>query len=159
MKRQDIQLDMVNEECVNFIHDRMLTLYGGLPGVRDENALGSAIKRSRMRQYYDELADLFDLAAESGYGIIRNHAFNDANKRTGAVLSLTILRVNGYDIDEKRVSNEQLIELFQDVAADKTDSAELAAFFRKNTVQMTSENHLQDTAALKAHLFRGLSSR
>ncbi|MGN1062969.1 MAG: type II toxin-antitoxin system death-on-curing family toxin, partial [Alphaproteobacteria bacterium] len=159
IKGQDVNLDIINESCVNYIHERMIEKYGGLSGVRDDNALYSALNRPLNRQYYDETADLFDLAAEAGYGIIRNHAFNDANKRTGSVITLTVLRTNGYDLDNQTVSNDQLIDLFQNVAANQVELNELSSFLRTHAVKLTPQKHLEDTSILKQQLLRNLSGR
>ncbi len=53
--------------------------------------------RARNLSGYSEV-DIFDLAAEYGYGIIRNHAFIDGNKRTAYVVTRLFLRLNNHDL-------------------------------------------------------------
>ena len=49
-----------------------------------------------------------DKAAYLAFGIIKNHPFNDGNKRTGIGLMLTFLVTNGIKL---KVTNEELIDL------------------------------------------------
>jgi death-on-curing protein len=42
---------------------------------------------------------LFDLAASYGFGIVKNHAFVDGNKRTGFTVAVLFLELNGVFVD------------------------------------------------------------
>lgn len=158
MTEKEIDLGVLDECNVQFIHDKMLEKYGGLPGIRDENALCSALNKPRMRLCYGADCDLFEAAASAGYGVIKNHPFNDANKRTGTVLVLSLLRSNGYDVT-KDVSHEKLIELFLNVASGNMEEKELASFLRDNSRAISSKKVLEDTAFLRQAVFKGLASR
>ena len=72
-------------------HSASLDAHGGLAGVRDGGLLESAVMAPRSG-YYDSLASL---AAAFCFGIARNHAFLDGNKRTAVVTAFAFLRVNG----------------------------------------------------------------
>ena len=65
-----IELQFPSRQLIEEKHDRLIERYGGLPGVRDENALGSAIARAEHLLLYREgqLYDLFDAAAGSRLG-------------------------------------------------------------------------------------------
>ena len=67
-----------------FLHDQALQDYGGVPGLRDEGLLLSALARPVNKLAYAEPGslDLFDLAAAYAFGLAANHAFHDGNKRT-----------------------------------------------------------------------------
>jgi death on curing protein len=79
------------------VHLQQLAEHGGLPGVRDENLLESALARPRNLWHYgDPAPDLSELAAAYAFGIARNHPFSDGNKRVALVVSFAFLRVNGY---------------------------------------------------------------
>ncbi|NIP87774.1 MAG: type II toxin-antitoxin system death-on-curing family toxin, partial [Gammaproteobacteria bacterium] len=71
---------MRRRDC-DAIHRDQLRQHGGVPGVRDENALESALARPRNKWAYDPDADLAALAAAYGYGLATNHGYNDGNKR------------------------------------------------------------------------------
>ncbi len=79
------------------IHDMQLAEHGGGSGVRDVNLLESALARPENLAAYGE-PDAPALAAAYGYGISRNHAFIDGNKRTGFVAAELFLQLNGYDM-------------------------------------------------------------
>ena len=81
------------------IHFDQLREHGGLPGVRDENALESALARPRQRFAYEPDSDLATLAAAYGYGLASNHAYNDGNKRIAFLAMYVFLGINGWEID------------------------------------------------------------
>ncbi len=83
-------------ELVVAIHDRQLAEFGGPAGLRDGNALESALGRARNRYLYD-VADLPEVAAAYAFGIARNHPFADGNKRTALLCLVTFLGLNGVE--------------------------------------------------------------
>src|ERR1041385_3181348 len=82
-------------EQVIAIHEAQVAEHGGLPGIRDEGALGSAVDRPRNKWAFEETSDLHFLAAAYGFGIARNHPFADGNKRTSLVAMYAFLGKNG----------------------------------------------------------------
>ena len=83
---------------VDAIHDAQLAEHGGLAGTRDPGALASALARPQNLALY-EAPDVAALAAAYGYGISRNHAFLDGNKRTGFLAAVLFCALNGYRIE------------------------------------------------------------
>ena len=80
------------------VHDRLIETYGGLPGVRDENALESAIARPKQLAYYSGVRSIGTLGAALSWALLRNHAFTDGNKRIAlAALTLFVER-NGHHL-------------------------------------------------------------
>ena len=78
------------------MHEDQLRRFGGLPGVRDEGLLDSALAQPFASFDGIELyPSLVEKAARYGYGVIRNHPFADGNKRTGTALIFVFLRGNG----------------------------------------------------------------
>jgi len=63
--------------------------------VRDE---GWRIRRWANRQnlFAYGKPDIFDLAASYAFGLVKNHPFIDGNKRTGFVVAVVFLELNGY---------------------------------------------------------------
>ena len=84
----------IEPSVVLAIHDEQLSEHSGLAGVRDENALLSALARPRQLDAYGT-PTLHDLAAAYAFGLARNHAFNDGNKRTSLVAAELFLALNG----------------------------------------------------------------
>ena len=81
------------------IHSRQLAEHGGADGVRDAGLLESALARPRQRfAYADPTPDVPNLAAAYAFGIAKNHAYIDGNKRTAYVVCRTFLILNGHDI-------------------------------------------------------------
>lgn len=80
-------------DCLAF-HETMLARFGGLPGIRDDGLLESALHRPRQLFAYGE-PDLFDLAAAYALGIVKNHPFLDGNKRAGFMAAALFLEYNG----------------------------------------------------------------
>src|SRR5260370_31593949 len=62
------------------IHSRQLRRFGGAPGLRDEGMLRSALERPINKWRYEQ-ADLAELASAYAFGLAKNHAFVDGNKR------------------------------------------------------------------------------
>ncbi len=61
-------------------------------------SLSSALARPINKLAYGE-ADLSVLAAAYGFGVARNHAFVDGNKRTALASMIVFLGINGIDLD------------------------------------------------------------
>ena len=85
----------IEDTLVFAIHDRQLAEHGGAEGVRDESLLQSALARPLNHLLYTG-ADIVDLAAKYTVGIVQNHPFVDGNKRTGFVVGVLFLELNGY---------------------------------------------------------------
>ncbi len=83
---------------IESIHFEQILQHGGARGVRDRGLIESALARPRNKWQYDG-ADVFALAAAYGFGIAKNHGFEDGNKRTAFVALYTFLGLNGYDLD------------------------------------------------------------
>ena len=77
------------------IHERLLALYGGPEGLRDQGLLESALARPKQLLAYGDKPDLIDLSAALTAGIVWNHPFVDGNKRTGFLLGVLFLELNG----------------------------------------------------------------
>ena len=95
------------------IHRRVLEEFGGLPDVRDEGLLDSALLAAANRQHY-ETAELSALAATYAYHLTRNHPFVDGNKRVGAAVAEVFLRLNGARLN---ATNDEIVEMFLGIAS------------------------------------------
>ena len=120
----------VKAEVVAAIHRRVLADHGGLEGVRDEGLLQSALNRpANLLGYADAPPDLPALAAAYAFGLVRNHPFNDGNKRTGYVVCRTFLAVNGQDL---RASQEEKYLTFLMLAEGRLSEEGLAEWLRNH---------------------------
>lgn len=83
-------------EIVEAIHAELIDLFGGSHGLRDRGLLESAVARAENRATYDPDASTAEVAASLGWGLIKNHAFVDGNKRVGFGAMTAFLDGNGY---------------------------------------------------------------
>jgi death-on-curing protein len=83
-------------ECLA-LHDMMLSQYGGIAGVRDENLLESALAKPRQLFNYRK-PGIAEMAAAYTIGIVKNRPFLDGNKRTGFVLGVGFFERNGLQL-------------------------------------------------------------
>jgi len=81
------------------MHVDLLRTHGGLPGVRDENALESALARPRQKWHYGRATEIATLAAAYAYGLTRNHPYRDGNKRIAFMAMAVFLGLNGKELD------------------------------------------------------------
>ena len=80
-----------------------------------------------MLAYADRPA-LVDLSAAYTFGIVRNHPFVDGNKRTGFVVGLLFLELNGLVFS---ASEEEVAQAVLQLASGAIDEADYAAFLRQ----------------------------
>jgi death-on-curing protein len=119
----------VEERAALALHDRLLALYGGAPGVRDDGLLKSALARPQQHFAYAEKANVIHLAAIYSAGIVRNHPVIDGNKRTGFVVGILFLELNGYRFTATEESATQAVLA---LAAGTLDESGYTAFLRAN---------------------------
>ena len=96
-RRSRSEPNWLSRLVVDAIHNDQLREHGGLPGVRDENALESALARPKQKWHYADRTDVPMLAAAYAFGLVQNHPYRDGNKRIGFLAMVTFLGVNGHD--------------------------------------------------------------
>jgi death on curing protein len=87
----------ITYEQVIAIHSRQLRRFGGAPGLRDEAMLRSALERPINKWRYEQSESQTDLAVlppAYAFGLAKNHAFVDGNKRTAFLAMIVFLRKN-----------------------------------------------------------------
>lgn len=119
----------IDERDAGAIHDRLLVVHGGAPGLRDAGLLQSALARPRQLEAYGEAVDVTDLATAYTAGLVRDHPFVDGNKRTGFVVGILFLEFNGARFT---ASEEAATQAVLGLAAGTLDDAGYAAFLREN---------------------------
>lgn len=82
---------------IDAIHSDQLREHGGLPGIRDEDLLESALSRPQQKWHYADRVDVPTLAAAYAFGLVQDHPYRDGNKRIGFLAMVTFLEVNGYE--------------------------------------------------------------
>jgi death-on-curing protein len=111
------------------IHQDQLKRYGGASRIRDIELLKSALGMPPATYAGQFLhTHTHEMAAAYLFHIVRNHPFNDGNKRTGAVAALVFLLLNGFDFD---ALEDDFAEMVLDVARGELDKADVAVFLKR----------------------------
>ena len=110
------------------VHARQLRRFGGAPGLRDEGMLQSALERPVNKWQYEQ-AEMSVLAAAYGFGLAKNHAFVDGNKRIAFMTTVIFLRKNGimFAPDQAHATR-----MFFALAAGEVSEESLARWIRDN---------------------------
>jgi death-on-curing protein len=115
---------------VDAIHNDQLREHGGLPGVRDENLLESALARSKQKWHYGNRPDLPVLAAAYAFGLVTSHPYRDGNKRIGFLAMVTFLGINGHSFD---AAEPDVVAEFLGLAGGRVSEAALADWIRQRS--------------------------
>jgi death on curing protein len=121
----------ISRRALVLLHDESLAEHGGRPGLRDEGLLESALARPQQLLAYGE-PDLAALAAAYGFGLVRNHAFVDGNKRAAFLAVGLFLALNGQRLQASQ--SEATLTILALAAGDLSEE-EFAQWLRE---------HLQD---------------
>ena len=81
------------------IHDKIIEMSGGRKGANDIGLASSVLDFIQNDLYYPTFEEKLTHLV---YGINKNHAFNDGNKRSSIALGAYFMRINGYEYGEKR---------------------------------------------------------
>lgn len=122
----------IDEQDALTIHDRLLVLHGGPAGVRDKALSSSALARPRQHLAYSTQPDIIRMAAAYAAGIMGNHPFVDGNKRTGFVIGILFLELNGYRFSARE---EDAAQAVLSLAAGTLNEEGYGLFLRSNTVR------------------------
>ncbi len=122
----------VQSVTVYAVHDKQLAEHGGLSGVRDLNAVESALSRaSNLEAYGEPPPDVADLAAAYIYGLAVSQGFSDGNKRTAWVIGRLFLAINGVKL---QFTDIDAINLMLAVARGSRTEVETAEWIRQRIV-------------------------
>ncbi len=118
-------------ELVHAIHQMLLAEHGGLPGIRDQTLLDSALARPKQKAVYANEITLFELAASYSYGLSRNHPFIDGNKRVALTVGAVFLELNGYSLD---ATEAEAVIIYQQLAAGTLTEQQLATWMQDSSI-------------------------
>lgn len=104
-------------------HNEAIRYSGGAKGIRDENALLSALARP----YHGYHHRIHQKAAALVHGVVKNHGFVDGNKRTAFCLVRLLAIRSGYELV---ATHEEIEAMLISVAEDRKDNVELVDWFR-----------------------------
>ena len=115
------------------LHDQLISETGGTPGLRDEGLLESALFAPFQLFGNEELyPSIIEKAARLGFGLVKNHAFIDGNKRIGAHAMLIFLALNEIETD---YTQDDLVNIILGVASGQNDYSDLLGWVRVHTIE------------------------
>lgn len=109
-------------EDVRLLHDQQAPE----AGLIDVAKLDSALNRPIQSDQYESDATLHNLAAVLCEGICQAHAFEDGNKRTALVATVTFYALNGYVFD---APEGEIVHLIVDLTTHDIDAPKAAERF------------------------------
>lgn len=118
------------KEMLLSIHSELLARFGGMPGIRDDGMLESAVNRPIQVYHYGGPSSLHELAAAYAYALVRNHPFLDGNKRIGFMAAYTFLGLNGFPLT---VPEEEAVLMTRGLAAGEIEEAAYAKWLEAGT--------------------------
>lgn len=118
----------LDAETLIVAHDEQLAEHGGASGIRDRGLFESALARPQTLAAYGE-PDAAQLAATYCFGLAKNHAFIDGNKRISLVALESFLLLNGYEL---MADDGQCVLVILSVASSAMSEDELAEWIGKN---------------------------
>lgn len=130
VKRSRSEPNSLSRLVVDAIHTDQLHEHGGLPGVRDEIALESALARPEQKWHYADSTDVPMLAAAYAFGLVQNHPYRDGNKRIGFLAMVTFLGVNGHDFS---ATDADVVTEFLALADGSVSEERLADWIRRHS--------------------------
>ena len=149
IKTQEKKICVLTETGVTHLHDLLSTNYHLLedmdpvspPGIKNQSMLESAVSRQHVGSgdWY-KYPNHFDNCATLTYGIIKNHAFHNGNKRTGLLSMIKHLYLNGYVLSPNVKSNE-IYSFVLAVASNKLPHFSKRFFNKYNKAQKVKITH------------------
>lgn len=114
---------------------KSIDTYGGSHGLRDAGLLESAVLRAENHAAYDPGACVANVAAALAWGLIKNHAFIDGNKRVGAAALFLFLAANGYGLT---CSEAEETEILLRAAASEITEEEFTDWVERTVAPMSA---------------------
>jgi death-on-curing protein len=121
----------ISKKALLLLHEESLAEFGGARGIRDEGLWESALARPQNLHAYDEACTIAQLAAAYGFGVLKNHAFVDGNKRAGFLAIGLFLAINGYRLVAYQTD---AIHTIIEIASGAADEAALAVWLNTRIV-------------------------
>jgi death-on-curing protein len=121
----------LTKEQIKRLHRQMIAATGGADGLRDENALDSALNAAFHgfggTEFYQTVVSKI---ARLTYGIIANHPFTDGNKRVGTYVMLVLLELNRIDAE---FTDNDIIRIGLEIAGGKMSVLQLLSLILERT--------------------------
>jgi death-on-curing protein len=120
----------LSKKQILMLHSQLIKATGGSKEIRDEGLLESAITMPFQSFSGEDLYPSIEAkAARLCYGLVKNHAFVDGNKRIGVHSMLVFLAINDYEL---KYSQKELYTIILNVASGKKDDKDLLKWIKQH---------------------------
>ena len=120
----------LSKEQVIKLHTQLIEATGGSEGIRDEGMLDSALNNPFQSFNGKELYPSIQAkAARLCFGLVKNHAMVDGNKRLGAHAMLVFLALNGCELS---YSQTELSDIILAAASGEADAEDILQWILKH---------------------------
>ncbi len=124
---------MLSKEQVLFLHTQLIAETGGIDGIRDmpllESAISNPFQSFAGKKVYPSVQQK---AARLGFGLVKNHAFVDGNKRIGAHTMLVFLALHKIEL---HYAQKELSDIILEIASGEKDCHDLCKWIISHQVE------------------------
>lgn len=114
---------ILSKEQILFLHAQLIAETGGIDGIRDiallESAMSNPFQSFAGKDIYPSMQQK---AARLGFGLVKNHAFVDGNKRIGAHAMLVFLALNKIELN---YTQKELSDMILEIASGEKECDDL----------------------------------
>lgn len=123
---------ILSKEQVLQLHNSLIEATGGSGGLRDEGLLDSALNNPFQSFDGKELYPSIPAkAAQLCFGLVKNHAMIDGNKRLGAHIMLVFLALNGYELSYQQ---KELSDMVLTLAAGRISAEQVVQWIVEHQI-------------------------
>ena len=114
----------LSKRQIILLHSQLIEQFGGIPAIRDEGLLESALSSPFQTYNGAELyPTIIAKAAHLCFSLVKNHPFVDGNKRIGTHAMLVFLALNGISLE---YTDNELIGLILSTAAGTSGETDIS---------------------------------
>ena len=107
-------MKILTKKQIISLQEDLIQTSGGIKGIRDEGLLESAVQMPfQSFENIDLYPSIQQKAARLAFGLVKNHAFLDGNKRIGAHAMLIFLIINDIELN---YTQKELADVFLGLA-------------------------------------------
>jgi death on curing protein len=117
----------IDRDVLLAAHEEQIQEHGGAAGIRDEGLFDSALARPQNLAAYGE-PDAAALAASYAFGLAKNHAFVDGNKRIALIALELFLELNDFALT---ADDAQCVIVILSLASGAFSEGDLAEWIRR----------------------------
>ncbi|HEU4966461.1 MAG TPA: type II toxin-antitoxin system death-on-curing family toxin [Candidatus Saccharimonadales bacterium] len=122
-----MKIYLPNHDIIMDLHDAIIEVSGGRPGVLHDEVIDAAIHRPKTYLAYQDDCSLHTVCAVLLDSIARNHAFVEGNKRTGLMTALLTYELNDVALTMQADQTDDFENLVLWVVEDKPPIEEITS--------------------------------